>query len=230
VQVERIPVTLQFPERTLIAGKFAVSNSGNQTYVQTNPTQTSPHPVTLRCTPAAVNSPQCANYNRSGQVQPPGAIETGYVGTPALSPQMQQALREKALADGTYYASTCPTSLTGEVVWVEAATCDVGQNANSMSAPGIVVFGSGKLTISSNKTFYGVVYMLNKSNLSDFDVFKLHANSKLVGRVFVDGNGGVTVGSSKENLWYEDFKNAAQQMSVYGTAGVVQNSWREITN
>lgn len=230
VQVERIPVAVQFPERTLIAGKFAVSNSGNQTYVQTNSTQTSPHPVTLRCTPAAVNSPQCANYNRTDQIQPPGAIETGYVGQSVLSTQMQDALREKAVTDGTYYANTCPASLTGEVVWVESATCSVGQDANSMSAPGITVFGSGKLTISSNKTFYGVVYMLNKSNSTDFDVFKLHANSKLVGRVFVDGGGGVTVGSSKENLWYEDFKDAQVQMSVYGTAGVVQNSWREIVS
>lgn len=230
VQVERIPVAVQFPERTLIAGKFAVSNSGNQTYVQTRSTQTSPHPVTLRCSPAAVNSPHCANYNRDGQIQPPGSIETGYVGQSALSTQMQDALREKAITDGTYYATTCPASLTGEVVWVESATCDIQNNANSMNAPGITVFGSGKLTISRNRTFYGVVYMLNRSNSTDFDVFVLHANSKLVGRVFVDGGGGVTVGSSKENLWYEDFKDAPLQMSVYGTAGVVQNSWREIVS
>jgi hypothetical protein len=42
----------------------------------------------------------------------------------------------------------------------------------------------------------------------------------------VDGNGIVDVGSSKGNLVFDD--KAYNAVKSYGTAGMIQNTWREI--
>lgn len=229
IQIERVQSGLQFPARTIVAGKFSTTNDGNKILIDTKSTQTSPHNVTLRCAPVDPPSASCADYeDDKGQLSPSDAIESGYQDQDALPVDTQNALREKALADDTYYTSTCPSSFSGEVVWVETATCTIDSDTNSATAPGIVIFGSGKMTISSNRSFYGVIYMLNNSNLTDADVVKLHANTEVTGRIFIDGPGGIEVGSSKLNLIYEDFLNIPQAFSTFGTAGVVQNSWREV--
>ncbi len=231
VQIERVQSGLQFPARTIVAGHFTTTNDGNKILIDTKSTQTSPHNVTLRCSPVSPPSAGCADYEAAkGQLEPTGAIESGYQDQDALPVETQNALREKAMADDTYYASTCPSSFTGEVVWVETATCEIGTNTNSATAPGIVIFGSGKMSISANRSFYGVIYMLNNLDLTDGDVVKLHANTEVTGRIFIDGQGGIEVGSSKLNLLYEDFLNIPQAFTTYGTAGVVQNSWREIAS
>ena len=43
----------------------------------------------------------------------------------------------------------------------------------------------------------------------------------------IDGAGGLTVGSSKENLVYDP--NTLASLKAFGTAGIVQNTFREIT-
>jgi hypothetical protein len=44
--------------------------------------------------------------------------------------------------------------------------------------------------------------------------------------VLVDGPGVVEVGSSKSNVVFTP--NAFKAVQSYGTAGVIQNTWREI--
>jgi hypothetical protein len=238
VQVERIAIGERFPERTIVAGTFRTTNKGNKVIVDTKSTATSPHPVSVRCVDTGVNSP-CLEYarNHPKQISPPGSIADGqYVNEPAVPLDTQRALKEKAQADGTYYATGCPPTLAsppdvpGAVIWVESASCSYsgGAQYNSPDAPGIVVFGSGKLSLSGTTSYYGIIYMLNTLGLSDPDMVDLGGNTEVVGRIFVDGPGGINAGSSKVNLVYEDFKNATVPFTTYGTAGVVQNSWREL--
>jgi hypothetical protein len=47
-----------------------------------------------------------------------------------------------------------------------------------------------------------------------------------VGGVFVDGPGGVLIGSNRVNVTYDP--RAFTSIESYGTAGLVQNSWREV--
>ena len=58
--------------------------------------------MTVRCNP---NANGCADYDRNkGQIDPDGAvIGPEYVGKPALEPEVRERLRERAIADGTYY-------------------------------------------------------------------------------------------------------------------------------
>ena len=43
----------------------------------------------------------------------------------------------------------------------------------------------------------------------------------------IDGPGGLSAGSSKVNLVYDP--NVFNGFNAFGTVGIVQNTWREIT-
>ena len=137
-------------------------------------------------------------------------------------------MRERAIADGTYYTG-CPTEdqLNGKVVWVENCTASYKSNAtfNSQDNPGILVWNRGTVEFLGNSTFNGIVYHTNQDN-SSADLVILRGGITINGGVFVDGDGGVDVGSNKVNI---SFLNAAFDLvGSYGAAGLVQNSWREV--
>ena len=219
------------PKRVIIAGHFDLTPNGNHQYVLTNPDATSQHPVTLRCSLA---TPECANYTpdkKNPQIDPAGAIEGGsYIGKDALEQDVQDRLKERAIADGTYFTS-CPTDaqLNGKVVWVEG--CADGQYTknniwNSLANPGILIWADGTLELGGNSTFYGIVYHLNNSNSTE-DVLRLRGGLTISGGAFVDGPGGIDVGSNKVNITYNE--GAFIGIDSYGSAAIVQNSWRDIT-
>jgi hypothetical protein len=242
VEIETLNVSVQFPQRTVIAGKFETTNNGNKIIVQTNATETSPHNVTLRCANVSGSDDSCAKYRPPKQVTPPASISGGeYLDEqgqplPALAADAQDAVRRQAVSAGTYYSTACPSAAAlaagladGGVVWVETASCSYTGNTTfgSASQPGMLVFGSGTLALGGTTSFHGVIYMVNALERTDW-LLSLQGNTQVDGRVFVDNWGGVSAGSSKVNITYNDFQNAEQQFTAFGAAGIVQNSWREI--
>ncbi len=220
------------PKRVILAGHFDLTPNGNHGYVLTNPDATSQHPVTLRCNLA---SNGCANYTedkKNPQIDPSGAISGNeYVGKDALEDDVKGRLKERAIADGKFFDGVCPTDtqLTGKVVWVQG--CAVGQYTknntwNSPTSPGILIWADGVLELGGNSDFWGIVYHLNNTN-SSADVLRLRGGLTIHGGAFVDGPGGIDVGSNKVNITYDD--NAFIGVSSYGSAAIVQNSWRDIT-
>jgi hypothetical protein len=224
VQVERLPEVL--PERVVIAGKFATGNAGNKIVVDAGGVGNA---ITVRCTPTGAPDDTCLDYEvDKGQISPPGAVATGaMVGEPALPPETVARLERRARSDGTYFPSgQCPSTLTGAVVFVENANCSYqGGGYNSATSPGIVIFRRGTLSLAGNFTFYGVVYMLNAQE-STGDVFTVNGAGTLRGAVYADGDGGVEAGADKFNIVYDS--SAVTNISSYGTAGVVQNTWRDV--
>lgn len=240
VEIETFDVTVQFPERTLIAGKFETTNNGNKIIVQTNATETSPHKVTLRC--PNVDEDDCARFRPPKQITPPQSISGGeYVDEqgdplPVLPEEAQDALRRQAISAGTFYGTGCPSAAqlssglaSGGVVWIDTASCEYTGNSvfGSTSQPGMLIFGTGTLTLGGTTVFNGVIYMLNRLESNGWLVI-LEGNTQVNGRVFVDNWGGISAGSSKVNITYNDFQNIPQQFTSFGAAGIVQNSWREI--
>ena len=168
---------------------------------------------------------------------------------PALSPEKVERLRETAKAAGTYYDSgaPCPPSsaLNGALVFIEKSNdCDfeitAGGQWNSQASPGVLVIGSGLVQFTSNKdTYYGVVYNVNGSDkpaqpsLSSNQTVVMIKNACIFGSIVVDGPGGVEVGSNNGanycdgNIKYD--ANVANNLKAFGTAGIVQNSFREIS-
>ena len=87
---------------------------------------------------------------------------------------------------------------------MENANCSYTGNDdyNTAAFPGVLVFARGTLSIAGNVEYQGLIYMANLQNSTGL-VLTLGGNSLVSGSVAVDGNGGVAVGESKENLSYD---------------------------
>jgi len=222
VRVEQ--VNEDFPKNTVTAGWFETLNNGNKVLVNTKGDAAQAAPVAVRC---PTIGPGCADWEvDKGQVSP-DTVTYSYPSPTALSAAALDRLRERAQADESYYATGCPPSLAGPLVFVEDANCSYtgNSNYNSTAFPGVLVFARGTLSISGNVEYQGLIYMANLQNSTGL-VLTLGGNSLVTGSVAVDGNGGVAVGESKENLVYDP--NASTRVVSYGNAGIIQNTWREI--
>jgi hypothetical protein len=233
IRAERLDTL--FPRNVITANNLSVSNSGNKTHVNTGGSY-----LILRCTSPTggqMSATDCKAWERDRNVGPNATVNVVPGQRPALSPETVERMRTFARANGTYYATGCP-SLAGDIVFLEQANCSyTGNNEwNSTVRPGVLIIGSGTLSISGTSIYHGVIYHLNGSDgvgtpLSG-TVLTVHGNGCVDGAVVVDGLGGVQVGSSggaSQCTGNIDFDaNAAENLRAYGTAGIVQNSFREI--
>jgi hypothetical protein len=233
IRAERLDTL--FPRNVITANRLSVSNNGNKTMVQTNGSY-----LILRCGNGAggqLPTEQCQDWGRAVHVGPNATVDVVPAQRPGLSPETIERMREFAKANGTYYANGCP-SLAGEIVFLESANCAYTGNSvwNTAAKPGVLIIGSGTLSLSGNTTYYGVVYHVNGSDgigtPINGTVLTLHGNGCVFGSVVVDGAGGLQIGSSSGaskcdgNVGFN--ANAANNLRAYGTAGIVQNSFREI--
>ena len=210
------------------AGSFETTNSGNKTIIDVAGSQ-----AVVRC---PVGGPGCADYDTTkGQVQPaPVSIPS----TPRAMTSVQLE-RFKAAAQSanpsTYYTS-CPTTYAGRVVFVDlpaaTTTCTDSNSAmyNSAAKPGVLIVARGMLSMKS--TFYGLVYMVNGPGdepHSSGTVLTVAANGQIIGGVAIDGAGHLVAGQASGNLATIKFDpNAFNSLVSFGTAGLVQNTWREL--
>lgn len=233
IRAERLDTL--FPRNVITANRLSISNNGNKTMVQTNGSY-----LILRCGDGSggqLTTAACQDWNRAVNVGPNATVNVVPDQRPALSPETIERMREFARANGTYHATGCP-SLAGEIVFLESANCAYTGNSewNTVAKPGVLIIGSGTLSLSGNTTYNGVVYHINGSDgvnaaISGI-VLTLHGNGCVFGAVVVDGAGGLQIGSSSGaskcngNVGFN--ANAANNLRAYGTAGIVQNSFREI--
>jgi hypothetical protein len=81
--------------------------------------------------------------------------------------------------------------------------------------------------VGGSSDFWGIIYHLNNQNSSDNELLRLRGGLTIHGGAFVDGDGGIDVGSNSVNITYDEA--AFVGVSSYGSASIVQNSWRDIT-
>jgi hypothetical protein len=88
----------------------------------------------------------------------------------------------------------------------------------------------GSLSFGGNIEFHGLVYVPNVNPsggwCSSQAVVTTQGTSLIKGGVIVDGPGGIVSGSSGLNIQFNP--NAFDNIRTTGTAGVVQNTWREV--
>ena len=213
-----------FPRNTVTAGSFETTNSGNKTIIDAIGSQ-----VVVRCTSTAS---ACTDYNAGKNHVLPATIVRDPATPPAMTPV--QIARFKAVAQSSSpstYHTSCPGSLTGTVVFIDvpaATTCQDANQAiyNSASEPGIVIMPRGRLAMKGS--LHGLVYMANEQN-STTAVLTLQANSEIFGGVAIDGPGRLVVGQASGNRATITYvSNAFNSLSSFGTAGLVQNTWREL--
>ena len=229
--VEAENVTLNFPNATLVAGKFEVSNNGNKVMIDTNGVNNewTPGDIIVRC---ALADPNCAKWNQGkGQIEP-ATIRSNPDQPKAVSPEALDQLRARAKAEGNYYTGCAPSlqgvNGPGGMVFMENAEgCHFNGNQvyNSPTKPGYVVIANGTPTLNGNAEFYGVIYHANESE-SNAMLINMKGNISIFGSIVIDGAGGLSAGSSKVNLVYNP--NAFAGLQAFGTAGLVQNTFREV--
>ena len=230
--VEAENVALNFPRATLVAGHFETSNNGNKVIIDTNghPDQYSPGDIIVRCSLA---SPTCAQYEHDkGQIEP-NTIRSDVDQPRAVSVEALDQLRERARSDGNYYARCAPSlagDQPGEMVFMEDATgCQWNGNNvyNTAAKPGYVIIARGAIgKVNGTADFHGIIYHANLDNVSA-NLITLEGNVSVFGSIVIDGPGGLSAGSSKVNLVYDP--NVFNGFQAFGTAGIVQNTFREIT-
>jgi Tfp pilus assembly protein PilX len=231
IRVERRPIN--FPQFAILGGAFETSNNGRKVIVDANGTQNG---IGVRCTTSAPGlGDPCLGFDATkGQLSPPGAYQTGQTNQPAIVLDDLLSIEDTARGDGTYYAS-CPSDPNGEIVYVKSGNCAYnnstpaapGQSVccNSASNPGLLVIESGTLSLAGNIEFHGLIYLVNKQNSSGV-VMTTGGTSAIKGGVIIDGLGKLSAGSSGLNVDFELY--AFNNIATTGTAGVVQNTWREL--
>jgi len=238
--VQVVQQSEDLPQSAIVAGSLSTTNNGNKQIVCTRlPDDTSGKncnsssqlagPPLLRCTG---NGSSCQGY-QPGQVAPDKVV-TGYTGT-GLSADALDRLRQKAIVEGTYYATGCPSTPTGDLVFVENGTCSYNDSNkgpwNTASRPGMFVINQGTLSLSGNQTYFGVIYAQDAQGASGCTpstnaVVYLTGTVGVQGGVQVAGAGCVYLGSSKVNVMFDPY--AFNAVRSFGAATIVQNKWREI--
>lgn len=236
IQVEFRPI--QFPGYALAGGWFETSNNGRKVIVDS----TGSLGVAVRCSLPPPSS-GCLDYQPDkGQLEPADHYELDYpeTSTGVLADELQ-SLEDFAQANGTYYTS-CPSDPNGLVVVVESGACSYNNSApaapgqskccNSAGDPGVFIVKCGSVSFSGNIEFFGIVYVPNKTSpdsttwCSSDIVVQVQGTALITGGAVIDGPGGMLAGSSGLNIQFDPW--AFANVKVAGTAGVVQNTWREI--
>jgi hypothetical protein len=192
--------------------------------------------IAVRCDAAPQSSCIDLNPTKGPQLQPPGNFQLKYANSTAIGGDDLSALEDMAHANGTWYEN-CPANPNGDVVYVKNAGDCMYNNStpaapgaticcNTQANPGLFVLERGTVEFSGNIEFWGVVYHANLDNSSYERMVETSGTSAIRGGVLVDGPGGVYAGSSGDNIVYNAF--AFDDIKAVGTAGVVQNTWREI--
>jgi hypothetical protein len=231
--VEAENVTLNFPRAALVAGHFEVTNSGKKIIIDTNgeSDQFTPGDIIVRC---QLTDPNCAVWDAKKDQVSPATVRANPAQPPAVSPEALDQLRARAQAEGNYYEAGQCGALAGdepgELVFLEDPSgCKYNANTvyNSADKPGYVVIGKGSgIDLNGTATFYGIIYHANTDNRTG-SVLELSGNISVYGSIVIDGPGGLDAGSSKVNLVYDP--NVFGNFKAFGTAGIVQNTFREIT-
>jgi hypothetical protein len=247
--VSQEPQQEEFPRAAVLAGGLTFTNNGSNGNKRFINDGTGGIGVAVNCTPGPGDtaSAPCLGWspydadkvNTAINPQPPKTNYNGGVWTPAISPDALQRLIDTAWTNKTYY-TTCPTSLNGKVVVIDIHTaCSVDGGNVAFNAPpaepGLVILlnSDSQLTIAMNTEYYGVIYAPNlpDANLPGGGpahelVVMGDGNPVIHGGVIIDGNGRLTVGSSGDQIVFDD--NAFSVIRSIGGAGIIQNTWREI--
>jgi len=241
--VRRQLVRVSLPRNTITAGYVTSSNNGNKVIVdekgclaKSRPSAScnavDPGPVVVRCTTStpATASDACLGY-RAGQVAP--ALTTQAYSSNVLTSSTLLQMKTYAIQLGSYFDAGrgCPTAAqaSGALVFIDGLNCAyTGGTINSAAAPGTLVVNAGTLGLGGNTNVYGLVFMANNLPApQDAGVLLTTSGTAYIqGAVFVEGRGGVRVGSSGLNVSFDP--NSISNVLVAGAPSLVQNSFREL--
>jgi hypothetical protein len=234
------------PHAGVITGGLTFANKGSNGDKQFIDTGTSTLGVQTRCNPTtnpdatceglAINDPSVKN--KAGKWD--NAVQTGiqpytyspdYPNLQTVSTESLQRLIATAKSNGTYFTS-CPSDLSGAVVVLDMhGTCSKtgSPTYNAPPAPPgmlILLNSDSILSFGGGVHFYGVIYHANLPLPgSTADLIQISGNSRIDGGVIMDGQGRLDMQGSSFLAFNENGFGAVKSI---GSAGIVQNTWREL--
>ena len=222
--------TEELPRAAVVAGSLEITNSGKKTLIDANGENNAYQPglVAVRC--PDISNPACLKAPKFDDQLDPPVASGGYTSANALADDVIQRLKERAITDQTYY-QTCAEAqskgLAGDVVFVESpGECTFTGNGvyNTPDDPGLLIWANGTLTLGGGTIVHGLVYHLHQDTAQP--AVRLQGNAQVIGGVMIDGDGRIEIGSSKKNVVFDE--RAHKNVRSYSTAGIIQNTWREI--
>jgi parallel beta-helix repeat protein len=227
------------PRNAITSGFFKTTNRGKKVIVDAKGNSAAAALVAVRCSTSAPSAADtCLGYDPTqGQLSPAGSYQTSYPGSASLDAAAlaRLKLRAQTATPPTYYATGCPSSLAGAFVYIESGNCTyTGNSINSSAAPGVVVMGSGTLTLSGNAKYYGLIYNANAAgaappctSTNQNTVLTLSGAAAVFGAIIIDKCGGVLTGSSgAPNFVYD--ANVFQNLYSNGTPAADKGTFRII--
>jgi hypothetical protein len=226
---------VSFPHYAVLSGYLHGKNSGGHGG-RPLVNSTGSLGIAVRCALPPQSACIDLDPTKGPQLQPPANFQLSHPSTSAIGPDELASLEDVAKANGTWY-ETCPSNPNGDVVYIKnAGTCRYTNSApaapgatvccNRAADPGLYIVERGTVDFGGNIEFWGVVYNANLDNSNSERMVETSGTAVIRGGVLVDGAGGVYAGSSGDNIVYNAF--AFDDITSVGTAGVVQNTWREI--
>ena len=168
---------------------------------------------------------------------------------------MVEALRSTAKQNGTYYSTatpgktTCPADPSGAVVFVEDVSCSyqAGAVVNGTTKQGIFIINRGTLELSGNREWWGAIYLVNAQGcgtVATGPCINAAGNKDIVADDHGHRHGARRhlrrrQGPADDRQLGQRGQRQASRTScmtpsvfpplqAYGTAGIIQNTWREI--
>jgi Tfp pilus assembly protein PilX len=242
----------EIPHAAVISGSINITNSGNKVFVNGGTGGV----IAVRCNPASPTSAACLGQPESSsawskaakQISPWNTVASGNPIPNAMTDDAIARMRDTAKKTGTYVTdcATLGREIPTGVVFAEGGACNfnpVGNTpVNSATKPGVIINLTGTIALTGNTIYYGIVYAANR-NPSDttqtvndgHNAVTFDGTAIVYGGVLIDGNAALLLGSSGGNnttnqngqIIFDD--NGYKSIQSIATAGVIQNTWRELT-
>jgi hypothetical protein len=242
----------EIPHAAVISGSINITNSGNKVLVNGGTGGV----ISVRCSPTNPTSAACLGQPQSSnawskaatQIQPWSTAQSGQPIPNAMTDEAIARMRDTAKKTGTY-VTNCATlgrEIPTGVVFAEGGACNFNPASNtpvnSATKPGVIINLTGTIAFSGNALYYGIVYAANR-NPSDttqtvndgHTAVTFDGTAIVIGGVLIDGNAALDLGNSGGNnttnqngqIIFDD--NGYKSIQSIATAGVIQNTWRELT-
>jgi hypothetical protein len=240
----------EIPHAAVISGSIKVTNSGNKVLVNGGAGGV----VSVRCSTTYDPNATCLGHaltsnswdKADDQISPWNTVQSGHPIPNAMTDEAIARLRDTAKKEGTYVTdcATLGREIPPGKVFAEGGACnfDPVGNApvNSPTAPGYIINLTGTIALKGNAFYYGIIYAANRNpndttqTVDDgHTAVSFDGNAVVIGGVLIDGNAALDLGNSGGS-------NRADGQIVFSgksydsiqsiaTAGVIQNTWRELT-
>jgi Tfp pilus assembly protein PilX len=240
----------EIPHAAVVSGSILITNSGNKVLVNGG----SGGVISVRCDPAANTSLACLGHPENSnswsksdtQISPWNTVQSGKPIPNAMTDEAIARMRDTAKKTGTYVTdcATLGREIPTGVVFAEGGACnfDPVGNApvNSATKPGVIINLTGTIALKGNAYYYGIIYAANRNpadttqTVNDgHTAVSFGGNAVVIGGVLIDGNAALDLGNSGGSnradgqIVFSDLSyNSIQSIA---TAGVIQNTWRELT-